>query len=426
MLNYFKNIFIIFCIITLSFFSFSYADEIDNIEDKINVENTLKEVSSSTSNIPSLNSRAAVVIDRNSNTVLYGKNENEIKKMASTTKIMTSIIVIENSNLSDIVTVSKKAAGTGGSRLGLKTNDKISVNNLLYGLMLCSGNDAAVCLAEYVGGNIEGFAELMNQKANSLGLKNTHFVTPHGLDAEDHYTTAYELAILTNYALKNETSKSALSLLPEKTFSKIVNTKSTSIFINNESKSISNTNELLGVLPGVYGVKTGFTNGANRCLVTSCKRDNLDIICVVLGADTKKFRTQDSIKLIEYVFSTFDTVDVQKIANDNFENWKNSNKILINKGIKNTLEPKLTDLPFDKIAIKKEDMENIAVKIDIEYMQNAPITENSVVGTLSIMNGNNMIVNSKIVCNTDVPKKSILDYILYISHNYFNLILQKK
>lgn len=414
MLNYFKNILIIFCIITLSFFPISYADEIDNIEDKINVENTLKEVSSNTSNILSINSRAAVVIDRNSNTVLYGKNENEIKKMASTTKIMTSIIVIENSNLSDIVTVSKKAAGTGGSRLGLKTNDKISVNNLLYGLMLCSGNDAAVCLAEYVGGNIEGFAELMNQKANSLGLKNTHFVTPHGLDAEDHYTTAYELAILTNYALKNET------------FSKIVNTKSTSIFINNESKSISNTNELLGVLPGVYGVKTGFTNGANRCLVTSCKRDNLDIICVVLGADTKKFRTQDSIKLIEYVFSTFDTVDVQKIANDNFENWKNSNKILINKGIKNTLEPKLTDLPFDKIAIKKEDMENIAVKIDIEYMQNAPITENSVVGTLSIMNGNNMIVNSKIVCNTDVPKKSILDYIIYISHNYFNLILQKK
>lgn len=413
MLNYFKNILIVFCIITLSIFSFSYADEIDNIEDKINIETALKEVSSNTSNIPSINSRAAVVIDRNSNTVLYGKNENGIRKMASTTKIMTSIIVIENSNLSDIVTVSKKAAGTGGSRLGLKTNDKISVNNLLYGLMLCSGNDAAVCLAEYVGGSAEGFAELMNQKATSLGLKNTHFVTPHGLDAEEHYTTAYELAVLTNYALKNET------------FSKIVNTKNTSIFINNESKSISNTNELLGVLPGVYGVKTGFTNGANRCLVTSCKRDNLDIICVVLGADTKKFRTQDSIKLIEYTFSNFETVDIQKIAKDNFGNWKKSNKIYINKGIKDTIEPNLINLPFDKIAIKKEDIENINVKIDVESVFNAPIVENSVIGTLNVINGNNVIASSKIVCNIDVPKKSIFDYILYISHNYFNLILQK-
>lgn len=413
MLNYFKNIFIVFCIIMFSIFSFSYADDIDNIEDKINIESALQEVSSNPTNIPSINSRAAVVIDRNSNTVLYGKNENEIRKMASTTKIMTSIIVIENSNLSDIVTVSKKAAGTGGSRLGLKTNDKISVNNLLYGLMLCSGNDAAVCLAEYVGGSVEGFAELMNQKAASLGLKNTHFVTPHGLDSEEHYTTAYELATLANYALRNET------------FSKIVNTKNTSIFINNESKSISNTNELLGVLPGVYGVKTGFTNGANRCLVTSCKRNNLDIICVILGADTKKYRTQDSIKLVEYVFSNFDTIDIQKVANDNFENWKKNNIIYINKGIKDKLELKLIDLPFDKIAMKKEDMKNIAVKIDVEYIQNAPITENSVVGTLNIMNGNNIIASSKIVSNADVSKKSFFDYIIYISRNYFNLILQK-
>lgn len=413
MLKFSKNILIIFSIGVIVFFNFSYADEVDNLEDKINVENALKEVSSSSTGIPAINSRSAVVIDRNSNTVLYGKSENEIRKMASTTKIMTSIVVIENSNLSNIVTVSKKAAGTGGSRLGLKTNDKISVNNLLYGLMLCSGNDAAVCLAEYVGGSVEGFAELMNKKANSLGLKNTHFVTPHGLDSEEHYTTAYELAVLTNYALKNET------------FSKIVNTKNTSIYINNNLKSISNTNELLGVLPGVYGVKTGFTNSANRCLVTSCKRDNLDIICVVLGADTKKFRTQDSIKLIEYTFSNFETIDIKKIANENFENWKNNNTICINKGLKNNIETKLVDLCFDKIAVKKEEVENISIKIDTESVLNAPISENSEVGTLNVMNGNNVIVSSKIVCTTNISKKSIIDYVFFISHNYFNLILQK-
>lgn len=107
---------------------------------------------------------------------------------------MTAIITLEKANLQDKVTVSKKAAGTGGSRLGLKANDIITINDLLYGLMLCSGNDAAVCLAEYVGGSIEEFAELMNQKAKELNLNNTHFVTPHGLDSEEHYTTSYELA----------------------------------------------------------------------------------------------------------------------------------------------------------------------------------------------------------------------------------------
>ena len=124
--------------------------------------------------------------------------------MASTTKIMTAIIVIENSNLDDIVTISQKAAGTGGSRLGLHVNDKISIRDLLYGLLLCSGNDSAVALAETIGGSVEEFANLMNQKAISLGLNSTHFVTPHGLDNDDNYTTAYELALITDYALKND------------------------------------------------------------------------------------------------------------------------------------------------------------------------------------------------------------------------------
>ena len=201
--------------------------------------------------------------------------------MASTTKIMTATIIIENCNLNETVEISKKSAGTGGSRLGLKAGDKITIRDLLYGLMMRSGNDSAVALAEYAGGSIEGFAEKMNQKASDLGLNNTHFETPHGLDSDEHYTTAYELALLSNYALNN------------KIFAQIVGTKEYTITINGYPKQLSNTNELLGNLDGVYGIKTGFTNGANRCLVTACKRNNMDIICVVLGADTKNFRTQD-------------------------------------------------------------------------------------------------------------------------------------
>lgn len=188
----------------------------------------------------------------------------------TTTKIMTATVIIENCDLSQTVTVSKKAASTGGSRLGLKTNDKITIKDLLYGLLLCSGNDAAVALAETAGGDISGFSEMMNNKAKKLGLKNTNFESPHGLDSDGHYTTAYELAILSDYALKN------------KTFSQIVGTKNYTVTINGYPKVISNTNELLGNLNGVYGIKTGFTNGANRCLVTSCKRNDMDIICVVL------------------------------------------------------------------------------------------------------------------------------------------------
>ena len=209
--------------------------------------------------------------------------------------------------------------------------------------MLCSGNDAAVALAEHVGGSVEGFAVLMNEKANSLGLKNTHFVTPHGLDNDEHYTTAYELAILSNYALNN------------KVFSNIVGTKNYTVNINGYSKALANTNELLGNLNGVYGIKTGFTNEANRCLVTSCKRDNLDIICVVLGADTKKFRTSDSIKLINYCFTNYEVVNIKKLLDDKFNKWKenNSNYFSILKGNSNFVEISLEDLKTPNIPIKE-------------------------------------------------------------------------
>ena len=211
----FTNIFVLF-FITITLFNYSFADDYNTLE------------------ASSINSRSCIVYDRNSHMILYGKNETKQVKMASTTKIMTSLIIIENCNLSETIEVSQKAAGTGGSRLGLKTGDKITIKDLLYGLMLCSGNDAAVALAEYAGGDISGFAELMNNKAKELGLANTHYESPHGLDSDGHYTTAYELALLSDYALKNET------------FSKIVGTKNYTVTINGYPKNLSNTNELLG------------------------------------------------------------------------------------------------------------------------------------------------------------------------------------
>ena len=374
----YKILFIFFVLIFIS--NYVFADDLLPLEENYDVSEVLEEVQSvevtdNSSEISNINARAYVVLDRASNTVLVGKNENQKKKMASTTKIMTALVVIENANLSDTVEVSKKAASTGGSRLGLHTGDKITVSDLLYGLMLCSGNDAAVALAEYISGSIDEFANLMNSKAAELNLTNTHFVTPHGLDEEEHYTTAYELAILTNYALEN------------KTFAKIVGTKNYTVTINGYSKSLSNTNELLGALDGIYGVKTGFTNGANRCLVTACKRGDLDVICIVLGCDTKKDRTRDSVKLINYVFNNFSMVNIYEFINNEFNTWvsETKNSFIINKGVSSNLELYLDekDFLYTKIAINNQYLESLYVEIDFNNYYEAPLYENTLIGTLT-------------------------------------------
>lgn len=375
-----------------------FADEENNEEEEQIPE--LVEAASDSAEEPNLNSRAAIIYDRNSKEVIYGKEENTKRKMASTTKIMTCMVVLEKGELTDIVIVSKKAAGTGGSRVGLKTGDKVSVQDLLYGLMLCSGNDAAVALAEHVGGSVEGFADLMNEKARQLNLSNTHFVTPHGLDNEEHYTTAYELAIMADNALKNNT------------FSSIVGTKNITININGKPRNLSNTNELLGSMAGVYGVKTGFTNGANRCLVTSCKIENLDIITVVLGADTKKYRTQDSIKLINYAMNNYKEINMENKIQEEFQKWKkeNKDKIYINKGEKNTTEYKLEEQLNNYITIKNTQENDVKIEINTLNYYEAPLQEGTTIGVLTVkVSGQVKLIKNIQVAQT-VKKKNMINY----------------
>ena len=410
---YYKIIFLFFLFIFIN--SYVFADDLLPIEDDFDISEIISEESIETNSnslqVPTINSRAYVVIDRKSNTVLLGKNENQKKKMASTTKIMTALVVIEHINLSDTVEISKKAASTGGSRLGLKTGDKITVSDLLYGLMMRSGNDAAVALAEYVAGSISGFADLMNEKANSLGLSNTHFVTPHGLDEDEHYTTAYELAVLSNYAMNNEI------------FAKIVGTKNYTITINGYPKTFTNTNELLGALNGVYGIKTGFTNGANRCLVTCCKRSNMDIICVVLGADTKKYRTTDSIKLIEYAFNNFTYVNIEEILSNYFEIWKKENlqNITITKGVSNYLDITFEELSYSCIPIRSDLIDQLHVYINSESNLIAPIDKGTFIGTITLELEGKIICCSNICIHTDIARKNVFDYLYYFYQNFSNI-----
>ena len=243
----------------------------------------------------------------------------------------------------------------------------------------------------------------MNKKAEELGLKNTRFVTPHGLDEEKHYTTAYELAIIADYALD-------ISKLQE-----VVKTKIYSVRINNNTKTITNTNELLGYLDGVNGVKTGFTNGAGRCLVTSVGRNGFDIITVVLGADTKKIRTKDSIKLIEYIYSNYQLVNLEEIVNEEFDNWSriNKNRIHIYKGKSNSVDINLDEYSYKIYPVKKDIVKDISIEFkEICMYFEAPANKEMEIGNLVLNIGNKELMSIKIVTNESIERKGIKDYIL--------------
>jgi D-alanyl-D-alanine carboxypeptidase (penicillin-binding protein 5/6) len=410
--NIIKNKIIIISIIIIIIMNFSIVnaddeDEQDNdeneIENSLIEENTLNdeekvETGTNLSNTkPQINSRRYAIFDRKSKTCIYGKDENKETAMASTTKIMTAIIVLENTeNLNELVTVSQKAAGTGGSRLGLKKDDKLTINDLLYGLLMRSGNDAAVELAIDTAGSVEEFAGLMNQKAKELGLEKTNFVTPHGLDDPKHYTTAVELAKITDYALNN------------KKFCEIVDTQFATININGQAKELKNTNELLGKINGVYGVKTGFTNNAGRCLVTAIKNDKIDIIIVALGADTRKDRANDTIKLLKYVEKNYSVQNLEDYAQTEFEKWKeiNEKRIYINKNA-NNINTKLENIPIKEILTKDELESEIT---NITHLE-APIEKETRIGTLLIKSGGKIVEEINIVTNQEVIKKGIIDYI---------------
>lgn len=399
----------IIILIILPYTIFANEEEEKSTIEEVN--QIIVETGSDITNEPKINSRRAIIYDRDSKRILYGKCENERCAMASTTKIMTAIIVIENGNLNETVEISSKSANTGGSRLGLKKGDKIKKIDLLYGLLMCSGNDAAVALAENISGSVEEFAILMNNKAKELKLVNTNFVTPHGLDQPEHYTTAYELAKLTDYALTN------------KLFADIVNTKNYVVNINDFPKNIHNTNELLGVLEGVNGVKTGFTNGAGRCLVTSASRSNMNIICVVLGADTKKIRTSDSVKLIEYAYREYELIELKQNIEKGFEEWNenDSKYIKIEKG-KQIPKYKIAELKNTKIPIKKNEIKNLEVVVKNLKELKAPIKKETIIGNIKILIKNKEIYSVNILVEDNVEKNAVFDYYKQLINNYMNFL----
>ena len=218
-----------------------------------------------------VNARSAIALDKESGTVLYEQNAYEIVPMASTTKILTSLIAIQQGDLDKKVTISKKAASIRGSTVGYKANEEIALKELIFGLMFKSGNDAAIAIAEELGGSIEGFSEIMNHYARGIGILDSHFESPHGLDSSEHYSSAYDLAILTSKGMDYDL------------FREIVGSKQISKEKYNFTRDYNNINKILWKIPGANGVKTGSTGQAGKCLVSSVNNNGKDVIIVVLN-----------------------------------------------------------------------------------------------------------------------------------------------
>lgn len=352
------------------------------------------------SSIPSISGKNAIAIETSSGRILYEKDAFSKANIASTTKIMTAILAVENNNLDDTIVVSKKAAYTGGSSVDLKVNDKIKLKELLYGLMLNSGNDAAVAIAEHTAGSIEKFAELMNNKAKELGALNTNFVTPHGLDTDNHYSTAYDMAIIAKYALNNPI------------IAKLVSTQYyTMTFLDGKTKQLKNTNPLLSFYNGISGMKTGYTGLAGKCLVASAKRNNFEVIVVTLGEPSSKLRISDTVKILDYCFNNYKMYDLREFFPINFS-------INIQKSTKRSIIPIYKNSVI--LPLLEDEKANIRVKKYINSDLIAPIQINQYVGKIQFKIGDNVLSEVDLCAPYSVERATILDYYQIIFNTFLD------
>ncbi len=335
---------------------------------------------------PDINAGSAIVMDFETGRVLYEKNAYYKRPMASTTKIMTAILILEYGNLEETVTVSKNASSIWGSKIYLKTGQKLTLKELLYGILLNSGNDAAIAAAEHISGSEEAFVELMNKKAYEIEAYETCFKSPHGLDKPGHYSTAYDMAIITQYALRNEM------------FSNIVATKDAQA----GGRSLHNTNEMLQIYKYADGVKTGYTGKAGRCLVTSATKEGWKIISVVLYCPSRYARASSSKTMLEYAFN-------------NYKNY-----MLLRKGSRQTIIPVYRGIN-DEVCLEAQ--EEIHLPLNDEEVQglkkrfillsnelSAPVYKGQKAGYVEILINDEIIARSDLRVAEDIRRKGYFDY----------------
>ena len=392
-LNSLKKVkcFILILVILFSFVQSVYGDDVMETEPQMSVipETVTADKALADKKAPIINALAAVVVEASSGRVLYAKNATVKRSIASTTKIMTAIVALENGSLEDEVTISKRAAGIGGSTIGLQTGQKFTLKELLYAMLMISANDAAVAVAEHIGGTVEGFAEMMNKKAAVLGAADSRFISPHGLDSVNQYSTAYDVAMITRYALKNWI------------FAEIVST--TSFYI--PGHGLYNTNELLGAYPGVDGVKTGYTGKAGRCLVTTAQRGEMRIITVVLGSPTRTARANASSALLDYAFKCF---SMHKLLNAGGI----YGRVPVYRGISDSTCLKVAQ--GVELPLSEAEVEMLEIREYVPEVLNAPIYAGADTGYVEYLLNGEVVAQSMLTTVEDIRKKTYSDYLLYI------------
>ena len=336
------------------------------------------------------NSKSAILLDASTKTILFKKNEQEKLAPASMTKVMSMLLIMEaidNGNLSldDDVTISENAASMGGSQVYLQAGETYKVKELLKGIAVASGNDAVVAMAEKISGTVSDFVARMNERAKELSAVNTHFVNPHGLDAEDHYTTAYDMALMAFELLKHPTILEYTSIYED-------------YLQKNDGSSIwlVNTNKLVRFYDGVDGLKTGFTATAGYCLTATAKKNNLRLISVVMGAETSDKRSSDTTSLLNYGFNTYKT-HVVLTTKDSLGVKRVENGVVEQADIVLTQD-------YVKLLKQTDAKPNYSFNVSVDSLV-APLKKGDIVGKVSVVDENGSVIDTlDVTLKEDIPK----------------------
>lgn len=351
------------------------------------------------------NAKSAILIEASTGEIIFEKNSHERLVPASMTKMMSMLLIIESIekgiiSWDEMVTVSENASSMGGSQILLETNEKMSVSDLFKGIAVASGNDAVVAMAEKIAGTEDAFVNMMNNRAKELGLKDTNFKNPHGLDTANHYSSAYDMAMIAKELVKHEEVFKYTSIYED-------------YLRQNTDKEIwlVNTNKLVRFYDGVDGLKTGYTAGAGYCLTATAEKNGMRIIAVAMGEPDSKTRNAEITSMLDYAFAQYE-----------IETVLSTDSVLGKRKVEKGKDEYVTIVPTKNINLlykKTDDRKNVTYDVKIDSLK-VPIKKGDIVGKVEIKDGNNILNTIDVTVNNDVKKANVFELYLRNLKNIFN------
>lgn len=355
------------------------------------------------------NAKSGIIMEPTTNKVIFEKNSHERLEPASMTKMMTLLLTFEaldngKISLDDMVHISKVAAAMGGSQMFLEENSNIRLEEIIKGVSIASANDGAVALAEYIGGSVENFVNMMNQKIADLGLTDTHFTNPHGLHADNHYSSAYDMAIIAANLISHEKILEYTSIYED--------------YFNKPDGSrtwLVNTNKLTRYYEGVDGLKTGYTKEAGYCLTATAKKNNIRYITVLMGEPTSDLRSSETTSMLNYAFNSFK-------LNTIISKSQELGTVYIDKSKEKTVKI-VTKKDITELISKEKESPNYTYNLKIDKLK-APLKKGTKVGTVEILDNEGLIVREEeVTIESDITKSSFIGMVL---ENFLTIIRGKK